>query len=582
MELQTGALLEVARTVLSELDLDAVLDRVLASARELTGARYAALGVLDADKQELARFVTAGLDEHARREIGDLPRGRGVLGEVIRTPAPLRLPEVGEHPHSYGFPPGHPPMRSFLGVPVLIRGEVWGNLYLTEKADGEFSDDDEQALIALAELAGVAIDNARRFTGAEGRRDELERTVAALRATTEISRALAGQTDLDTVLELIAKRGRALVSARTLLIELRRGDELVVAAAAGELGPRLVGKTLPMAEAVAGRVVRTGRSQDLSGELNPARFSMHGWGRLGVDPGGGLFVPLSFRGERLGVLVALDRLAGGPSFSAEDERLLEAFAVSAATAVATATSVASERQRQRLAAAEDERSRWARELHDETLQDLAAIRLTLTAAQSDGGRSALDAAVTQAVDEVGTEIDNLRALITELRPAALDELGTEAAIEALAERAARSGTAVDVQVDVERHRSELETAIYRLTQEALTNATSHGRATRVSVRVHETGGAVHVTVSDDGDGFDVTTRTNGFGLVGMRERVELLRGDLSVESEPGAGTTVSALLPIATGALLRRSIPDSPAQDAAELNRSATTEEQAAGSRVDG
>ena len=207
--------------MLAELDLDQVLNRVLESAQELTEARYAALGVLNESRTELASFLTRGIDEAAHAAIGALPRGRGVLGALIHEPAPLRLADVGRHPRSYGFPAGHPPMHTFLGVPVLVRGTPFGNLYLTEKAGGaQFSDADEQAVEVLAEFAGVAIDHARRYTGASERRDELERTVAALEATTQIARAVEGETDLEVVLELVAKRGRALVSARALLIEL--------------------------------------------------------------------------------------------------------------------------------------------------------------------------------------------------------------------------------------------------------------------------------------------------------------------------------------------------------------------------
>ncbi len=226
MDRAAQRILEVARSVLTELDLDVVLDRVLDAAQELTEARYAALGVLNKDASELSRFITRGIDKATHTAIGALPRGRGVLGVLIEEPAPLRLSDVEEHPRSYGFPPEHPPMKTFLGVPILIDGEPYGNLYLTEKAAGaEFSEADEQAVVTLAEYAAVAIDHARRYAGASERRDELERTVATLQATTEIARALGGETDPAVVLKLVAKRGRALVSARALLIELIQGEE---------------------------------------------------------------------------------------------------------------------------------------------------------------------------------------------------------------------------------------------------------------------------------------------------------------------------------------------------------------------
>ncbi|HVP75158.1 MAG TPA: GAF domain-containing protein [Gaiellaceae bacterium] len=539
-------MLDVARSVLAELDLEAVLERVLAAAKELTDAEYAALGVLADSRTELARFLTLGIDDAARAEIGDLPRGRGVLGELIAHPQPLRLARVGQHARSWGFPAGHLPMETFLGVPILVRGEPYGNLYLTEKAGGEeFTQEDEDAVVLLAEFAGVAIDHAGRFTGARERQDELERTVAALDATTQIAQAVGGRTDLDVVLELVAKRGRALVGARTVLIELVRGTELEVATGAGELPDTLIGARFPLQDTVASAALRTRKTQRLEDELNRSRFEQHGLGRLGVAAESGLVVPLVFRNQTYGVLLALDPLEGGPVFTAEDQRLLEAFAASAATAVATATSVAAEQHRQRLRAAEDERRRWARELHDETLQSLAGLQMLLGSARRSGSAGSLEAAVGDAVERLEHEIDNLRALITDLRPAALDEFGTKGALETLAMRVERNGIEVDLRVELaERHTEELEAAVYRIVQEALTNAAKHGGATKASVEVDEDDSTVHVVVVDDGTGFDPAAATSGFGLLGMRERVELLGGTLEIESSPGGGTTVKVSIPV--------------------------------------
>ena len=563
------SVLGIARGVLSDLDLETVLERVLASACELTGARYAALGVLDAPRGALARFLTVGLDTETRQAIGTLPTGRGVLGELITHPVPLRLADVGAHANSYGFPAGHPPMKTFLGVPIEVAGVAFGNLYLTDKeGDGEFTPEDQDAAVLLAEFAGIAIDHARRFTGSELRRGDLQRTVLtsrnqllplrqaiasrALDATVQIARALGGETDLPTILALVTKRGRALVSARALVIELREGDELVVAAGAGGLPDDLVGHRVELAGTVAKAALRTMRPQRLEDELNRARFEQHGLGHLGLRAAGGLVVPLSFRGRAYGVLVAVDRLDDGPEFSADDERLLEAFATSAATAVATAQSVQAEGQAQRVAAAEEERRRWARELHDETLQGLAALRLGLASARRTNDSAAVDAAIAGAVEQLESEIASLRALITELRPAALDDLGIGAAIEALAARAARSGLDVDLDValavDADGHPDrllpEVETAIYRIVQEGLTNAGRHGQAGRAVVEIAERNGNVDLSVRDDGAGFDPAMRTAGFGLLGMRERAELLGGTLTVDSVPGQGTTVRARIPV--------------------------------------
>jgi two-component system cell cycle sensor histidine kinase/response regulator CckA len=344
--------LSVASGVLGELDVEVVLERVVHAARELTSATYAALGIL-ADRHAasreqigLARFIAVGIDEQTRAALSDAPRGLGVLGELIRNPEPLRLEDVSAHPHSYGFPAGHPPMRTFLGVPVFVGGRPFGNLYLTEKAGGEqFTLEDEEAVVMLAELAGVAIENARRYTGSRERREELERTVAALEATTQVTRAIGDETDVDVVLELVAKRGRALVQARVLLIELCQDDELLIAAGAGEVPGGLVGRRMLLSGTFAEQAVGARGAVRVEDEVSRARFNEVGVGRLGVQAQAGLVVPLLFQDRSYGALLAIDRLKDGPAFSAEDARLLEAFAASAATAVAVAHTVAADIER---------------------------------------------------------------------------------------------------------------------------------------------------------------------------------------------------------------------------------------------
>lgn len=542
----------LARGVLSELDLEVVLRRLLESARQLSGARYAALGVTDESRTGLERFITLGIDDETRERIGDLPKGRGVLGELIAQPQPLRLADVGAHPHSYGFPPEHPPMTTFLGVPVMIGDAPFGNLYLTEKVGGEqFTEEDERAIVLLAELAGAAIENARRYSRLDAQHTELRRTVDALDATMQIARALGGETDLTLILGLVAKRGRALVSARALVIEYEQEGKIVVAAGAGELPDGLVGQRVDLKDSLAGAALRISKTLRLEDQANRARYERHGLGRLGVRANGGLVVPLVFRGRGYGVLIAVDRLEGGPAFSSEDQRLLEAFAASAATAVATAVTVEAERRRQRIAAAEQERAHWARELHDETLQNLAAVRLGLAAQLQESRPRTVIEAIREAVAELEREIQTLRALVTDLRPAALDDLGAQAAIEDLAERARGRGLEVELAIDLAyeqgrhptRHVTEVETAMYRIVQEALNNAAKHGHASLARVEVVEDASTVRMTVRDDGRGFDPTAQTAGFGLVGMRERVELLHGSLEVKSSPGHGTTIEITVP---------------------------------------
>ncbi len=237
-------------------------------------------------------------------------------------------------------------MRSFLGVPVFVGGQPFGNLYLTEKAGGEqFTAEDEEAIVTLAGIAGVAIENARRFTAASERHDDLERTVAALEATTQVTRAIGDETDVEVVLALVAKRGRALVEARVLLIELCQGDELLIAAGAGEVPEGLVGRRMALSGTFAEQAVRARSGVRVEDEVSRARFNEVGVGRLGVQAQAGLVVPLLFRDRSYGALMAIDRLEDGPAFSAEDARLLEAFAASAATAVAVAHTVAADIER---------------------------------------------------------------------------------------------------------------------------------------------------------------------------------------------------------------------------------------------
>ncbi|HEX8975473.1 MAG TPA: GAF domain-containing sensor histidine kinase [Solirubrobacteraceae bacterium] len=543
-------MLTVARSVIEQLDLDAVLERVLESARSVTGARYAALGVLDESRTRLSAFQVLGIDAETRRTIGKLPTGRGVLGELIRNPRPLRLDDVSAHPFSYGFPGGHPAMRSFLGVPILIDGKPYGNLYLTEKVGaGRFSAEDEQAAVTLAEFAAVAIDHARRFAGSEEERRSLEQTVSSLDATIQISRALGGETDVDAILTLVAKRGRALVDARAVVIEILHGDTLQLVAGAGQVPPGLIGRSVDAAHTVASGALRSLQTQRLSEPLNRARFEEHGLGQLGLSARDGLVVPLVFRSQAYGVLVAVDRVDGGP-FTTRHEALLESFAASAATAVATARSAADERRRQRLAAAEAERAKWARELHDETLQALGSLRLMLSTARRSGDPEKVAAAVDLALEQLETDTTTLRALITELRPAALDQLGLTPALMALLDRNRARGLEVAATVRLApeddpstRLVAELETGIYRIVQEALTNAVKHGAATAARVEVVEDGTLVTVTVEDDGSGFDLDLATSGLGLIGMRERVELLRGELRIESATGEGTTIRVRVP---------------------------------------
>jgi signal transduction histidine kinase len=512
---RTERLLEAGRTLVAELDVAVVLERLLETARDLTTARYAAIGVLDHERRLLDQFLTSGVDAATHAAIGELPHGRGVLGPLIEDPRPLVLADVGAHPRSYGFPAGHPRMKTFLGVPIMIRGEAWGNLYLAEKAAAEFDDDDVRAATVLADWAAIAIEHARLYSESVERAAELERAVEGLEATTAIARALGSETDLVCVLELIVKRGRALVRARTIVLLLQDGDRLVAAAGAGQLDEATVGTAVPAAHSVAGDVLRAGRPERVT-EVG-ARLGVHDQlGVVGAETA--LLVPLHYRERPLGVLCAFDRLDEEPGFGDREEELLQTFAASAATAVATAQSVEAERLRHSLRSAEQERRRWARELHDETLQGLAALGVLLSSGLRKGG-DALEQAARQATEQLSTEIANLRALITELRPAALDQLGLVAALEGLARRAREVDglqLALGVAVEEDALDPELKTAVYRLVQEALTNAAKCAAASSVVVTVAQEPGGVELRVADDGRGFDEREPTVGFRLAGMR------------------------------------------------------------------
>jgi signal transduction histidine kinase len=545
-EHRLARLIEAGRGLISELDLDTVLDRLLQTAADVTGARYVALGILNEDRSELSHFLTRGIDEDTHRAIGDLPRGRGILGVLIDDPRPLRLEDVGDHPRSYGFPPGHPPMRTFLGVPIRIRGEAWGNLYLTEKADGEaFSVEDEEAVVVLADWAAIAIGNARLYRDVAARREELERAVRGLQATAAIARAVGGETELDRILELVVKRGRALVDAHDVLIMLRDGDELVVAAGAGHVTVSDHAR-LPLSGSTAGEVLAEGRSRRIDDAAHQLRIPPE---RLGLDHATtALLVPLVYRNQRLGVLAAFDRLDGDGAFTRDDAQLLEAFAAQAATAVATAKSVDADRRRRSLAAAESERHRWARELHDDTLQAMGGLKVLLSGAARLDDAEAMRAAMREATEQLTDHIAALRSLIAELRPPALDQLGLAPALESLASRTA-TNNGLEIRSDVRlpedrRLDPQVETTVYRIAQESLTNVVKHARATSVDLAVRCDGDQIDLTVGDDGVGFDVETpATDGFGLAGMRERVELAGGELEVLRGPGGGTLIHARLP---------------------------------------
>jgi signal transduction histidine kinase len=428
-------------------------------------------------------------------------------------------------------------MTTFLGVPIVIDGEAWGNLYLTETTHGEFSADDEDAAVVLAGWAAIAVANARLYRDVRERRDELERTTSGLETMAEISRALGGVTDRAQVLELVAKRSRALLDARAAEIALLEGDEFLIAAVAGEGVSGLAGERVPIEGSLASTALHADAPRRFDA-IPPDTFAARE-----LQARTAIVTPMLFRGRPVGFLIVLDR-SGGRPFSDEDERLLEAFAAGAATAVATAQTAGDEALRRAIEASEAERGRWARELHDETLQQLAGLRVLLSGARRSGDPQRVEHAVGEALELIGTGITDLRALIADLRPAALDELGVHAALESLTARVAQqNGLEIELEHDGSRHAKDIESTIYRLVQEGLTNVVKHADADRVHVRVSQDGNIVEVVLRDDGKGFAPHHPTSGFGLVGMHERVALVRGALVVDSRPGEGTTLRARIP---------------------------------------
>src|SRR5918912_227092 len=453
-------LLETGIAITSELSLDAVLERIVEAAAQLTGARYAALGVIDRAGTGLERFVTIGIDDETRTTIGDPPHGRGILGVLIHDARPLRLHDLAQDPRSVGFPPGHPPMHSFLGVPILLRGVAYGNLYLTEKEGGaDFTEEDQELVTLLAAQAAVAIENARLYEASTQWSRQLE-------SLNEVADALVTETDLDRLLELIVARLRDLLDARLVTVLLPAGaDQLRFAAVAGEDGAALHGQLVARGGSKSGRVLERGRSERVDSVLDDPDVD-HGATRL-IGARSGLWVPLRVRGRAIGVLAAHDKRASDVRFTDTDLRLAETFASRAAVAVDLSERIARDALRRVVEAQEAERKRLARELHDETGQALTSILLGLKGLEEALEKKENRAAVAQLRELVVATLQDVRRLAVELRPKVMDDFGLVAALERLTETfAEQTGIAVDFEsrAGEERVPAEVETALYRIVQ----------------------------------------------------------------------------------------------------------------------
>ncbi|MEV1145317.1 GAF domain-containing protein [Micromonospora sp. NPDC049799] len=525
------ALLDAVVGIGSDLDLRSTLQRIVEAACSLVGARYGALGVVGHDRM-LYDFITHGIDAETHARIGDLPHGRGVLGLLIDDPRPLRMPDITQHPKSYGFPPNHPPMHSFLGVPVRIRDQVFGNLYLAEKQGGaQFTEDDEEIVVALAAAAGVAIENARLYALAHRR----ERWLAA---TAEITSVLLGEVRRTDALALVARRAREVAEAEVALVLLYdpEADQFTVEVVdgAGEQAAALSGTVLPATQTSFAAAVRDGR-QDHAEDLAHAAP----WPAL-LHTGPAVISPLNTADTLHGVLVIAYRADRGGATD-DDLALLGSFAGQAALAMERARG---QEERELLVVLED-RERIARDLHDVVIQRLFATGLQLQSAVPLTARPDVAKRINAAVDDLDATIRDIRRTIFELRTPMSAALRTEIreAVEVAAESLGYRPTLelvgpVDSAVG-EEVRADL-TAVLR---EALSNAVRHAQAHHVTVAVRVEAGHVTVTVTDDGVGCDPAAARGG--LVNLRERAERHGGTFEVRAVAPHGTRLHWSVPLA-------------------------------------
>ncbi|MCW2945643.1 MAG: sensor signal transduction histidine kinase [Actinoallomurus sp.] len=524
------ALLEAVVSIESDLDLETVLRRVVEAATTLVEARYGALGVIG-EGDRLIQFVTVGITEEENAAIGRCPTGKGLLGLLIKAPSSVRSPGIAAHADSPGVSEDHPPARRFLSVPVRVRNEVFGTLYLTEKAGGgEFDEDDESVVAALATAAGVAIENARLYQEARRRERWLE-------ASAEVSTSLLSGTDPANVLALVARRAKEICDAAFAVVSLVRHDEFVVEAADGEHADVLRGLHVGIDDAVAGPVFRTGVSLLLADATEVARD-------MRVPPpvqvGPALLVPLGTGTAARGVL-SVANAPGGPVFAESAQRLLETFAAQAAVALELA-----ERRRdaERLVVLED-RDRIAKDLHDTVIQRLFASAMTLMSAIKITEKPEVAIRVQRAVDELDETIRQIRSTIFALQAAPGGERSLRTRILAVTDGAAetlgftpavRLEGLLDTMVSDEAGEQLLAVLL-----EALSNVARHANARRVSVSV-DVGDDLVLVVEDDGVGIPPGGRRSG--LRNMAERARDLGGSFEARCREGGGSVLEWRVPV--------------------------------------
>ena len=525
---QMDGLLEAMLAVSAGLELDATLRRIVHAAIELVDCRYGALGVLNANGEGLAEFVYEGIDEETRRQIGDLPTGHGLLGLVIQQPKPLRLDDLARHPASAGFPAHHPPMRTFLGVPVRVRDEVFGNLYLTEKSGGQpFTEDDEVVVQALAAAAGIAVENARLYEEAQLRQRWQE-------ATSEIRAELLAATDPTEVLHLIANRALGLTGADYTF--LARPDDpevpatdvnaLVITVCAGLNGDTLTGREIPVEGSICGTAFRDAvprQTPSLNHDLAPDGIE---------DYGPALVLPLRASTESVsGVLVTL-RKAGESPFDASQLSLAASFADQAALALQLADD---QRRLYELEVLAD-RDRIARDLHDHVIQRLFAHGLTLQSTRLRSRSPDIQRRLADMIDDVQNIVAEIRTAIFDLHGGMEGTIQLRKRLhEVIAELTGDTGLQSTIRMSgpLGVVSPELADHAEAVVREALSNVIRHARATTVTITV-SVGDDLAIDVTDNGIGLPDTVARSG--LHNLAERAEQVGGTLTAEALDDGGT----------------------------------------------
>ena len=525
------ALLEAVLAVGTGLSLPDVLGSIVEGACRLAGARYGALGVVGSDEQ-LSQFLTVGIDEETRRRIGDEPRGHGILGLLVRDPKPLMLRDLSAHPSSVGFPPNHPPMRSFLGVPVRARDAVFGNLYLCEKQGAdEFTATDQELVSTLAIAAGVAIENASLFAE-ERRREEW------LAAIAEINHDLLGGAGVDSVLHGIAASAGAIARADAVRVMVCDDDRrtMTIVATHGTNAETTVGMKVPVEGTAAGDACITGETQVVDDATQDPRVFLPAIGAL--QPGSVVYAPVSGADGVFAVL-SVDIAKGGRSFEALDIDVIGSFARQAGLAIELARSRGNQDRVRML----EDRERIGRNLHDTVIQRLFAVGMLLQATIKN--RSGADSdRISRAIDEIDTTIKEIRTSIftlahqrdTGVRAEILELVQGYADVAGFEPHVLFDGP-VDTAIPV-----EVASHLFAVVREAVSNASRHASAKRVEVSLVVTDQIV-LQISDDGVGLP-EKRVRRSGIANMEARAVELGGSLEVASVDGCGTTVTWRVPL--------------------------------------